>query len=521
MSCYTPTPIPVTALLSAAGLTPLQISGNPDVTVKAIRDDARKVQPGDCFVAKKGASLDSHRFLDDAIQAGAAVLVTEEPTGDIAGVTTVCLEDTGGSLGFLAQALYGNPAQEMNICGVTGTNGKTSVACLIHDILTGIGGRAGQIGTLGVKYGQEVFQTSTTTPGPIELAEIFAKMRAHHVEAVSMEVSSHALHQKRIAGIPVQTGALTNISHDHLDYHGSFENYVAAKKLLFTEHVLKTPDSVAIFPAFDPAGREFIADYPGDFLSYTTGEEDCFVRAERAVYSQEGTRFHLVIDGKELDVRSRMIGPFNLANMVCAAACAYTLGVEPGAIAYGLETARPIPGRMERIDMGQPFTVIVDYAHTPDAMTRILRTARRHCANQLIAVFGCGGDRDRAKRELMGRAAGEACDFTIYTNDNPRSEQPERIAEDAMKGVRATASGQRNWQVVLDRDQAIEVALSIAVPGDVVVIAGKGHENWQEINGERHPFDDREVVRKHLSRIVSNYQQNPELNADRKASREV
>jgi UDP-N-acetylmuramoyl-L-alanyl-D-glutamate--2,6-diaminopimelate ligase len=374
-------------------------------------------------------------------------------------------------------------------------------------ILARAGFRTGLIGTLGAFFNGKSVNFGATTPSPLELAQIFEAMEHERVDAAVMECSSHAIDQQRLAGIPIRVGALLGVTQDHLDYHGTFENYAECKKRLFTEFVSPTPGSVSCFNIDDETGASLARTYRTDFTRFSRNPESgAEVSCEDVVLAPNGTSFQLLIEGRRAAVQSRFVGAFNVMNMLAAASCAHHLGVDAEGIADGLSHCPAVAGRFELIDEGQPFSVVVDYAHTPDALERVLRTARRLCANRVITVFGCGGDRDRTKRPVMGKVAGECSDFVIITSDNPRTEDPDQIARQALKGVLQSPLKSNRCLVQVDRREAIEQALNLALPGDLVLIAGKGHEDYQEIGTIRHPFDDRAVAREVLRTLLSSSQ---------------
>lgn len=495
-------PVPLLDLLRDAGLQEVEICGNPQVMVSGLTAHAQSARAGSVFVARKGTTTDSHHFAGDAVSRGAAVIVAEAQVSAPTGATIVRVPSTRDVLGPLAQAAAGNPARRMRVLGVTGTNGKTTTTFIVERILATHGITAARIGTLGSNWGAASESATNTTPGPVELAALMARMAASGVLAVAMEVSSHGIDQRRIGGIPFAACSLTNITQDHLDYHGTYENYVACKKSLFTEILPAIPGSVGCVNLDDPVGEELMRENPG-LSSFSRGtERRSDLIADEIVCGPTFTEFVLRIGGEIGRVRSSLVGGFNITNMLAAAGLCRALGLDAREIAEGLSQFISVPGRFERIDAGQPFTVLVDYAHTPDALSRVIRAARRLSHNRLITVFGCGGNRDQGKRPLMGRVAGLLSDHVIITNDNPRDEDPEDIALHIAEGLLQARMKPARYQTILDRRRAIESAIGLASPGDVVLIAGKGHEAYQEAGGRRTPFDDREVARGILAGLV-------------------
>lgn len=499
-------PISLPDLLAEARIQPIDILGNPQVMITGISTHAQRTGRNEMFVALSGTRTDSHMLVREAVAAGASVLLVEKEIRPLPGVTIVRVADTKQSIGHLAHVFFRSPARAMTVCGITGTNGKTSVTRFVHDILKKAGRRPGMIGTLGASFADRHIALNNTTPGALELAGIFHEMEEARVDCVVMECSSHAIDQGRINGIPFRCGALTGISQDHLDYHGDFQSYVECKRRLFTDFIARTPGSVSCFNVDDPSGKNFAEAYSGDMVRFTAnGGVGCAVRAAEVSLSASGTAFTLEIEGRKARIQSDLIGSFSVSNMLAASSCAHVLGIDFSDIVRALESMTPVPGRFEVIDEGQPFTVIVDYAHTPDALERVLRFARGLCANRLLVAFGCGGDRDRGKRPIMGKVAGDNADFVVVTNDNPRTEDPSVIARHAVEGILRSTLKSNRYQLILDRRHAIETVLTMAAPGDVVLIAGKGHEDYQEIGGSRHRFDDREVARAILRDLLGNY----------------
>ena len=496
-------PRPLMELIARAGLSNVNIVGNPDVMISGLGVNAQKIRRGQLFVAIAGTRTDSHILVGDAVGAGASALIVERDVPAYPGVTVVRVPNTRQALGLLAQAWHGHPARSFPICGVTGTNGKTTTSNLVSSILRHAGLRTGLIGTLGAFFNGKSVDLGATTPSPLELAEILEAMEQERIDAVAMECSSHAIDQYRLAGIPIRVGAILNVTQDHLDYHGTIENYANCKKRLFTEYVLPTPGGVSCFNVDDQTGRDLAASYPGEFITFGR-ENPADVTCEDVVLGPTGTSLTLVLRGEKAKIDTRFIGAFNVSNMLAASACVAGLGYPLEVIAAGLVNAPAVPGRFEVVDEGQRFTVVVDYAHTPDALERVLRTARRLCRGRLIVVFGCGGDRDRTKRPVMGAVAGEMADYVIVTSDNPRTEDPEQIASAAMQGVLSTRMKSSQCSMIVDRREAIEQAMMLAGPEDLVLIAGKGHEDYQEIGARRNPFDDRAVARECIRRIALN-----------------
>lgn len=506
-------PVPLGRLIMLARLSPIDWRGNMEAPVTGIATSSNEIRRNQVFVAMPGTRVDGHAFIADAVDKGAAAVVVQKSVIVAPGVAVIRVADTRRALGQLAQALYGFPAGRMRMVGVTGTNGKTTTTTLVRQILERAGLRTGTIGTLGASWpGGDSIDTAMTTPDALTLARLLARMLADGVQAVAMEASSHAIDQERIAGLPFNVGVLTNVSQDHLDYHGDYPTYIGVKRRLFFDFVAPTDGGVSVLNFDDPVGEELSSSYPGERLRYSaTGKAGCDITATNVRHRDNGTDFTLNMNGRALPIATRLIGAFNVANMLAAAGSAHVLGVDTETIAAALCHAVAPAGRFERIDAGQSFQVVVDYSHTPDALEKALRTARSLTMGQLIVVFGCGGDRDRAKRPMMGEVAGELADYSIVTTDNPRGEDPERIARSVVDGVMKSGARPSRYTTILDRAAAIERAVAVAKPGDFVLIAGKGHETYQEVNGERRHFDDREVARAALQSINATSLQSPQV----------
>ena len=456
--------------------------------------DSRAAGPGALFCCIRGAVTDGHRYAADAVGAGAVALLVEEwlpidvPQARVASVRSV--------LGPLAARFQGEPSFAMRTLGVTGTNGKTTTTYLLESIAAAAGDATGVIGTVGARIGDQPMPNAHTTPEATDLQVMLAAMRDSGVATVAMEVSSHALDQHRVDGTHYTATCFTNLTHDHLDYHGTIDAYFESKARLFT-------------PLFTHRAAVNVGDEHGEELARRAAAKELVVTrfgidhpeadvtARRIELGPDGTTFELAAClGRPATVRTPLVGPFNVVNALAAATTALLAGFELEAIVAGLEAPTPVPGRMERIDAGQEFTVFVDYAHTPDALARVLASVRPLTSGRVICVFGCGGDRDPKKRPLMGAAVGRGADMAVVTNDNPRSENPRSIVDAIVPGLSQTET---RYLVELDRAWAIERAILDAQPGDVVVIAGKGHEPYQIIGAVTHAFDDRDEARRALA----------------------
>lgn len=475
-----------------------------DAKIDQVTDDSRKVKPGTLFVATAGTRVDGHQYVADAVERGAAAAVIQKDVPVPNGVTGIKVSDSREALGCLAHAFYGNPSQEMLVLGISGTNGKTTTTYLLESILREAGYNPGVIGTIEYRYAGRTETAVNTTPSSIELARLFSEMRRAGINAVAMEVSSHAIDQRRIAGIEFDGGILTNITQDHLDYHGTMEIYAAAKRAFYFDDLLRPkrgklkPEPVAAFNADDPRGVQFYDAFPGKKISFGS-TQGAGLHLHKTQLTLTGTAIEAQYAGEPLHIQTSLVGMFNVMNVLGAVALTMTMGFPLEQIKIGILKVGAVPGRFEKVDCGQNFLVIVDYAHTPDALERVLTNARRLTHGRLITVFGCGGDRDNAKRPIMGKLAGDLSDHVVVTNDNPRTEDPERISAMVIGGVKDSALTSGQWDVVLDRKLAIQRALELAREGDTVVIAGKGHEDYQILNSGKIHFDDREAAREWLN----------------------
>lgn len=487
-------------LLADAGVKGNVSGGDPIVT--GVIDDSRRVEPGQVFVATRGVAVDSHLFISDAVERGAVAVVSEQPLASYSNVAIVQVEDSRDALGRLAHAAVGNPSADMLVLGITGTNGKTTSTYLLEAILTAAGYNVGVLGTIEYRYAGNSVEAANTTPSAYQLARMFQEMKQAGVNAVAMEVSSHAADQRRISGIQFDGCIITNITQDHLDYHGTMDNYAAAKKAIFTDYLqrytdFKGSDPVSVLNIDDERVRGMRDEIPGRVL--TVGiETPADYRARDIAFSPTETTFRMEMADAVVDLSTHLVGMYNVQNVLGAVALAHGVGLSLDAIRDGLAALEVVPGRLETVREGQPFLVLVDYAHTPDALERVLGNAREMAEGRLIVVFGCGGDRDPGKRPLMGKAAGDLADYVVVTNDNPRTEEPGLIAAGVMEGVSKSKVADEHVALILDRREAIRQAVSVALPGDVVVIAGKGHEDYQILGHEKVHFDDREEARSFL-----------------------
>ncbi|MFN8222392.1 MAG: UDP-N-acetylmuramoyl-L-alanyl-D-glutamate--2,6-diaminopimelate ligase [Gaiellales bacterium] len=476
------------ALIEA--LVPSDVIGRRPVEILKLAHDTRHVGDGTLFFCLSGTRVDGHDLAGEAVARGAAALVVDRPLDPL--VPQLVVEDTRAAMAVCADVFFGRPSERLEIAGVTGTNGKSTTTFLLRSILEQGGRRTGQIGTIEWVVGGETRKAPHTTPESIELHGLLAEMIAAGDEAVAMEASSHGSHYRRLDRVRFASLAFTNLTQDHLDLHGDMESYFQAKRRLFTG-VTPPPAAVNIG---DPYGRRLAEELAGagraPLVTYGLRPE-AEVRADSLELGPRGSRF--IAAG--IEIRTPLLGIFNVENVLAAVASALLLDVDDDEIAGGVEAVKGVPGRFESIDEGQEFAVVVDYAHTPDALDTVLSAARQLGEGRVIVVFGAGGDRDRDKRRVMGEVARQRADVVVVTSDNPRSESPLAIIEEVVQGTGTTV------EIDPDRASAIALAIGQASAGDVVVIAGKGHEQGQDVGGVITPFDDREVARAALRREAS------------------
>ena len=491
--------MPTVRLLDA--LADKRVLGQLPAEVLGVAYDSRKVAPGEIFVAIPGLKQDGRRYVEDALARGATAVVLEG--ADLLegrSVARVLVGSARAALARLARAYFGHPSGSLTVIGITGTNGKTTTSYLVDGLLAAQGRRTGLIGTVQYRIGALSIPAGQTTPEALETQQLLRRMVDEGVTAVAMEVSSHALALARVEGIDFDVAVFTNLTQDHLDFHVTMDAYRDAKRHLFVLLAAgNKPTRTAVVNADDASGLAMVADLPLHTLTYgVRGRAD--VRPTRWSSGAEGIRMNVRTPAGHLDIASPLVGEHNVENLLAATGVGIALGMEPALIARALGSVGSVPGRFERVEAGQPFLVVVDYAHTPDALERTLETARklRGPGGRLAVVFGCGGDRDRGKRPLMGGIAARLADRVWVTSDNPRSEPPEAIIADIVAGIPGGIALDRH-ETIPDRKAAIQRALTWAGAGDVVVIAGKGHETYQIIGSDVLPFDDRAQARAALA----------------------
>ena len=492
------------------GLNVKRVTGPLEKEIEGIAYDSRIVKKGFLFVAIKGLSVDGHAFIKDVISKGAAGVVTEKAVDVQNEITVIEVDDSRDALALMSAAFYRDPSKKLSLIGITGTNGKTTTSYITKNILEVWGKKVGLLGTVQYIVANKILPASHTTPESLDLQGYLREMVDNNIEYGVIEVSSHALALKRVKGCSFRVAVFTNFSQDHLDFHGTMEDYFAAKAMLF-DYLGK--DDYAVLNWDDPMVRSLAEKLNCHCI--TCGlERGAMLRAKNITDNRQqttdnrlqttddrlqttdnrqqwGLSFMIQTPEDEFLVRSELIGRNNIYNILMSAGAAYALGVSREAIIEGIRTVKPIEGRLEKIDAGQNFLCIVDYAHTEDALKKLIEEARLITGGKIITVFGCGGDRDRTKRPKMGVVASDLSDFVVITSDNPRIEEASEIIKDIIKGIKKD-----NYMIEPDRAKAIEKAVSIANTGDILLIAGKGHENYQEIKGIRYPFSDKEVFKK-------------------------
>ncbi len=494
-----------TKILSVEGA----VTSLSEITITQLCYDSRQVTPGALFFALPGKKSKGTTFVQEAINRGAAVVLAEEAILGIS-VPLLRVANARRAMGEMAAFFHQTPSHSLAVCGVTGTNGKTTTTFLVRHLCEGSGRHCGLLGTVKYILPGFVEEATRTTPESIEIQDMMQRMKDGGFKAVALEASSHAIVQERLSGVEFDVAIFTNLTQDHLDFHGTMDEYFNAKAQLFKNLAdQKQKRGKAVINIDDRYGRLLIDRLPSQLPVVTYGQSiHADFRAADIRYSATGTQFCLEARGRKYLVRSPLIGLFNVYNVLGALASATTMGLELRRAVKALETAPQVPGRLERVSGKQPFQIFVDYAHTPDALENVLRTLHQLKQGRLIVVFGCGGDRDRSKRPLMAAAAERYANEVIVTTDNPRTEDPMAIIADVKKGFQ-----KKSYHAICDREEAIYEAIQRATPGDVIIIAGKGHENYQEVNGVKTPFDDLAIA----SRILRNRVSEKEINhKDRK-----
>ena len=478
--------------------------GNKDCEIKGLTSDSREVKKDYLFVAVKGSSQDGHKYLSDAVHRGACALVVENVANVFPNVPIVRVPDTRAALSDLASRFYNYPSKDMNLIGITGTNGKTTTSYILESILKEGGRNVGVIGTINYRYKGKSFDASLTTPESNDLMKILGEMRDAGVTDIILEVSSHSLEQGRVRGLDWSRALFTNFSRDHLDYHLTMEEYFKAKSLLFASLREEEGQAKTIINMDDPKGRELQRITKASTVSYGLGD-NCSVRATDIHSSVEGLHFRMTTPAGDTPITSTLFGQMNVYNILAAAAVAFSLDIDLNTISRGIQRLAFVPGRLQHVENKQGLSIFVDYAHSTDALKKVLQTVRQLTKGRLITVFGCGGDRDKGKRPDMGRVAGMYSDYAIITSDNPRGESPEKIADEIEAGMKESglkrvtfnfSLNAKGYEIILDRRKAIHAAVKIANKegGDIILIAGKGHEQYQITGNGKRYFNDIEEV---------------------------
>lgn len=470
------------------GIAVLESTAAPDTEINEVRYDSRAVRPGDLFVAIRGYATDGHQYIGKALEQGAAAIVCEEAP---AGAPAVVVENARRALAEIAANRFGHPADSMTMLGVTGTNGKTTTTYLVKHMLEDAGRKVGLIGTNQNLIGDEVVETERTTPESYELHALFARMRGAGCTHVIMEVSSHSLVLDRVHGIHFAVGAFTNLTQDHLDFHKTMEEYRKAKALLFTI------SDKGVINLDDPAAGAMLADAKCPCLTFSCEKDAADLTAKNLKLHADGVEFVAATKGDLARVKLPIPGHFSAENALTALGIVLQLGMPLADAAKSLATATGVKGRVEVVPTDTDYTVLIDYAHSPDGVENVLRAVRGFARGRVVALFGCGGDRDRTKRPKMGKIAADLADFCIVTSDNPRTEDPKAIIDDILEGMKGTKTP---MQVIVDRPEAIHWALAHAKKDDIIVLMGKGHETYQEVNHVKHHMDEREIVRDFFAR---------------------
>jgi UDP-N-acetylmuramyl-tripeptide synthetase len=473
-----------------------KVIGSPKVRIKGLTYDSRRVVPGDLFICLPGAKVDGHDFAQQALEHGAVAIIAERelPLGDI---TQIIVSDSRKTMAKLSAIFYNYPSNRLRLIGITGTNGKTTTTYLIKAILEEAGYGVGLIGTIQSLIGQRVIPVKNTTPESLDLQNLLHQMSEEKLDYAVMEVSSHALSIGRVAGCEYDTAIFTNLTTDHLDFHASFENYAAAKAKLFAglgKDAQKQGPKTAVINLDDPYGTFMAGQTTERVLTYGI-QQGSAIQAKNVQVTARGTSFIAATPHGEIPLQLKITGMFNVYNTMAAIGAGLAEGIAPEIMKRALEKFTSVAGRFELVEGGQDFAVVVDYAHTPDGLENILQTAKEFARGKIILVFGCGGDRDRTKRPMMGALAAQYADFTVVTSDNPRSEEPFSIMEEIERGLCEAGARVDQYVMISDRKDAIREAITLAQPDDIVLIAGKGHETYQILKERTIPFDDREVAR--------------------------
>ncbi len=476
----------------------VKLFGDANIEIEGITYDSRQVRKNYLFAALHGTKEDGKNYIKDAISRGAVAILTDDKTIKYDNTVFLTTNDISDMLGKISSRFYNEPSKKMKVFAITGTNGKTTITYIIEKLFENAGIKLGVVGTIFYRFGNLSISAPNTTPQSSDLHELFSKMKSAGADGVVVEVSSHGLVQNRISGCDMDVVIFTNLTRDHLDYHKTMDEYKKAKFLLFGKFLAasKKEKKYSVVNVDDSAGRELAKIAAGKVITYGI-KSDAALKATDIEMLKNKTMFNVNIEGKKIRIETKLMGRHNIYNILAAIGCAYSQDMDLEKVADGIKKFETVPGRFETVHGGQPFSVIIDYAHTPDALGNLIQAARTIKHKKIITVFGCGGDRDRSKRPLMGEIVGRMSDYTIITSDNPRSEKPELIALDVEVGLQRVKC--KNYEIVLDRTDALKKAVELCSPDDILLIAGKGHENYQIIGNEKIPYNDKEVAIKILT----------------------
>ena len=489
------------------GLEIKAVQGETSIDIKGISHNSKDIGKDYLFVALKGSQKDGHRYLNHAISAGARAVIVEEDQNLREGVSIIKVPDTRIALGKISDCFYQSPSRELKVIGITGTNGKTTISYLLESIFKAAGYNPGVVGTIEYRFGGHHQTAFTTTPDALDLQKIMREMRDDNVTHLVLEVSSHALQQHRVEGVNFDVVVFTNLTTEHLDYHGSMENYSKAKELLFTYYLNQSSkkEHYAIINCDDPLGKPLSTSTPAQLFRYGTGGK-VEIKGIGSQLGSDGLSALITTPHGEITIQSSLLGAFNLSNILAAVGVAITQNIPLDVVTKGIANLKTVPGRLEKIENEECLTILVDYAHTSDALDNVLTTLRDLCQRRLITVFGCGGDRDKTKRGPMGNIATSKSDLSIITFDNPRTEDPMTIMEQIEAGIDRSevkkyhvqelkgATRLKGYLTIPDRREAIRAAVNLVQPGDILLISGKGHEDYQIIGRKRQHFSDKEEV---------------------------
>jgi len=491
------------------GLEPKGISGSISGDVYGVACHSKQTRPGFLFVAIRGYSQNGHDFISEAINRGAKVVIAESIPPKTAGATWIQVDDSRKALARISAKFFDDPSLQLKVVGITGTNGKTTTTYLLESVFRQANYTPGVIGTINYRFGNRIIPASTTTPESLEIQKLLAQMVKERVSHVVIEVSSHALDQNRVEGVHFDVGVFTNLTSEHLDYHGTIEKYAQSKTKLFSHFMEKSESSGLKFAVLnqDDQHTKYLQSVTTAQIIRYGMEANVDITVEDERISDRGISGLLKTPKGDIQFHTSLLGRFNLYNIMAAAGVAYALDIPLECFCSGVESLTTVPGRMERVGKGTDFTILVDYAHTPDALEKALDSIRELTPKRIIVVFGCGGERDKSKRPLMGKIAALLSEVVIITSDNPRSERPEQIISEIEEGIRETEipkkssalfDGEKGYITIADRKEAIKSALNMAQRGDVVLVAGKGHEGYQDSGKQRIAFDDREKIEEAL-----------------------